>query len=85
MTKKDPYDDSSKLYPSTLMCMDRAKHSRAIYFIIGVNGAEFNVSASHAIGVWFESRWLHSSFSLKSSDFVPVAFGGFPWNEAGEQ
>ena len=32
-----------------------------------------NVMASQAGGPGFESRWEHSSFSLKSPDFVPVA------------
>ena len=32
-----------------------------------------NASASHARGPRFESRREHSSFSLKSSDFLPVA------------
>ena len=32
-----------------------------------------NASASQARGLRFESRWEHSSFLLKSSDFVPVA------------
>ena len=46
---------------------------------IGVNGAVFNVSASNARGPWFKPRRLHSSFSLKSSDFVPVSPQGlFP-------
>ena len=30
-------------------------------------------SASQARGPWFESRWEHSSFSLTSPNFVPVA------------
>ena len=30
-------------------------------------------SASQARGPGFESRWEHSSFSLKSLDFAPVA------------
>ena len=33
----------------------------------------FNASASYARGPGFEIRWEHSSFSLKSPDFVPVA------------
>ena len=39
-----------------------------------------NASASQARGPRFESRWKHSSFSLKSPDFVSVdprvAFSG---------
>ena len=35
--------------------------------------AMVNASASQVRGPWFESRWEHSSFSLKSPDFVPVA------------
>ena len=39
-----------------------------------------DASASQARGSRFESRWEHSSFSLKSPDFVPVvprvAFSG---------
>ena len=50
---------------------------RSLEFIIGVNDAVVYVSASHARGPWFESQRLHSSFSLKSSDFVPVAPGGY--------
>ena len=52
--------------------------------MIGVNGAMINVSASHARGPWFEPQRLHSSFSLESSDFVPVAPRGFLWNGTGE-
>ena len=43
-----------------------------------------STSASQARGPRFESRREHSSFSPKSSDFVPVASRGFPWNGAGE-
>ena len=35
--------------------------------------ADAVASASQARGPRFESRWDHSSFSLKSPDFVPVA------------
>ena len=46
------------------------------YYIIGVDDALVNVSVSHAKGLWFESRRLHSSFSPKSPDSIPVAPGG---------
>ena len=39
---------------------------------IGGNGAVVNVSTSPAKGPGFESRWLHSSFSLKSLDCSPL-------------
>ena len=44
--------------------------------ILGVNGAVINVSASLARGPWFKPRRQHSSCSLRSSDFVPVARRG---------
>ena len=52
--------------------------------IIGVEDAVVNVSTSHARGPWFESRRLHSFFILKSSNFVPLAPGKFPWDGAGD-
>jgi len=46
-------------------------------FLFGVNGAVDNVSASHAKGPCFKPQRLHSSFSLKCLDFVPVASRGW--------
>ena len=46
---------------------------------IGVNGAVLTVSASRAGGPRFESRRLHSSFSLTPPDFVPIAPGSFSY------
>ena len=54
------------------------------YINTGVNSAVINVSAFHARGPRFESQRLHSSLSLKTSAFVPVASRGFSWNGAGE-
>ena len=41
--------------------------------IFGVEWCNGNASASQARGPRLETRWEHSSFSLKSPDFVPVA------------
>ena len=42
-----------------------------LYVSNWIKGGSVYVSASHARGPWFKPQRLHSSFSLKYSDFVP--------------
>ena len=49
-------------------------HARANLHVMCVH-TYARVSASHACrGPWFKPQRLHSSFTLKASDFVPAAF-----------
>ena len=65
----------NQMVPEWTQCQDRPLQIYSVwissFYDIGVEWR--NASASQARGPRFESRREHSSFSLKSPDFVPVA------------